>query len=317
MTFVLAHLSDPHIGPLPPVPFRKLLNKRLTGTLNWHSSRATIHNMDVLEAIFDDILAHNPDHIALTGDLVNVGYAPEFQQALARTQRLGDGHKVSIVPGNHDAYTGESLPEMLKVFRPFMRDDASEGEATFPYLRKRSNIAFIGVNTGIPTLPFFATGALGAFQRARLAAMLDEARQEGLFRVVMIHHPPLRRAARFGRGLNDAEAVTELLAEHGAELVLHGHNHRHSLHLVEESQGAEGRNAGKEKPGTIPVLGVASASAVPGTPRHRAEYHLIRIDTKTGAMDITRRGFREHGLEIENIDLLTFPPKVPLRPAGA
>jgi 3',5'-cyclic AMP phosphodiesterase CpdA len=284
LTFTLAHLSDPHIGPLPKVPLRALFNKRLTGALNWHSSRATIHNMDVLATILDDIRAKAPDHIALTGDLVNIGFSPEFAQAARMVERLGNPADVSIIPGNHDAYVRASLPEMLRVFRPYMLGDDAAPEATprFPYLRRRGSVALIGVNTGVPTLPFMATGAVGAKQRADLARMLEETRAQGLFRVVMIHHPPLRASARFGRGLRDAEALTALLAEHGADLVLHGHNHRHSLARI------MGKN------GDIPVLGVASASAVPGTPHHRAEYHLIRIDPARRSVKIERHGLPEN-----------------------
>ncbi len=280
LTFLLAHLSDPHIGPLPRLPLRALLNKRLTGVLNWHSARAGIHNMAVLEAIIEDIIAQEPDHIALTGDLVNLGFAPEFATAHLRLGRMGAPEQVSIIPGNHDAYIRTSLPEMLRIFAPYMRGDAldSTQAPSFPYLRRRGGVALIGVNTGIPTLPFLATGAVGPEQLARLAAMLDQARAEGLFRVVMIHHPPLRSGARWARALGDAEALTALLARHGAELVLHGHNHRHSLAWI---------SARERK---IPVLGVASASAVPGTPHHRAEYHLIRIETDCGEITIERRG---------------------------
>lgn len=280
MIFTLAHLSDPHIGPLPHLPLRALLNKRLTGALNWHSARATIHNMDVLDAILDDIIAQGPDHIALTGDLVNVGFAPEFATAHLKIARLGGPDDVSIVPGNHDAYVRSSLTEMTKIFSAYMRGDGETAKTPlrFPYVRRRGPLALIGVNSGIPTLPFFATGALGAPQRDALAQILDQTRAEGLFRIVMIHHPPLRTGARFGRGLNDAEALTRVLAQHGAELVLHGHNHRYSLARI------EGKN------GLVPVLGVASASAVPGTPHHQAEYHLIRIDTATGGIEVERRG---------------------------
>jgi hypothetical protein len=91
-------------------------------------------------------------------------------------------------------------------------------------------------------------------------------------------------ASRFGRGLKDAAAFTELLHRHGAELVLHGHNHRHSLHSIPSPMGP------------VPILGVASASAVPGTPHHHAEYHLIRIDPAERHVTIVRRGYSsEHG----------------------
>jgi 3',5'-cyclic AMP phosphodiesterase CpdA len=299
LTILIAHLSDPHIGPLPKIPFAKLLNKRLTGALNWHSARATIHNMNVLDEIMADLVAQGPDHIALTGDLVNVGYAPEFPQALEKTSLLGDAARVSIVPGNHDAYTGESLPEMHKIFRPFMQNDGASGAVTFPYLRRRGGLALIGVNSGVPTLPFMATGQVGKEQCERLAKLLEDTRREGLYRVVMIHHPPLRTAARFGRGLKDAEALTQVLADHGAELVLHGHNHKHSLHVL------------PSKTGPIPIVGVASASAVPGTPHHQAEYHLIRIDPEARQLELSRRGFRHGGAGIETLEIFQFPPRTP------
>lgn len=262
MTFLIAHLSDPHIGPLPRIPLGALMNKRLTGTLNWHRSRATIHNMDVLDHVITDILRHRPDHVALTGDLVNVGYAPEFAQAHRHIRPLGNPKDVSIIPGNHDAYIGASLPAMLTEFGSHMRGDGAR-EPHFPYLRMRGNVALIGINSGVPTLPFMATGRVGASQREALAALLEKTR--GCFRVVMIHHPPHKGGARFGRGLTDAGPFCHMIGEAGAELVLHGHNHRHSIHWLAGRSGA------------IPIIGVASASAVPGTPHHCAEYHLYRF----------------------------------------
>jgi hypothetical protein len=41
--FVLAHLSDPHLPPLPrPNPF-ELMGKRLGGFVNWHRKRRRYH----------------------------------------------------------------------------------------------------------------------------------------------------------------------------------------------------------------------------------------------------------------------------------
>jgi hypothetical protein len=57
----------------------------------------------------------------------------------------------------------------------------------------------------------------------------------------------------------------KIIARHGAELIVHGHNHRQ---LIAHLKGPHGQ---------VPVIGVASASAVPGTPRHRAAYHLYTI----------------------------------------
>ena len=105
MSFLLAHLSDAHIGPLPRPHRRELLGKRITGYMNWKRGRSLTHNMDVLAAIVADIHAQKPDHIAMTGDILNIGLKAEFPFAAAWLETLGPPDKVSFVPGNHDAYT--------------------------------------------------------------------------------------------------------------------------------------------------------------------------------------------------------------------
>ena len=273
------------------MPWRQLLNKRLTGALNWHSARSGIHNMEVLDKIIADIKSQNVDHIALTGDLVNIGYDPEFPIALTRIAPLGKPDDVSIIPGNHDAYIKGSLDAMAAYFAPYMQDD--DGQTGFPYLRIRGNVALIGVNTGVPTLPFFATGRVGHRQAQDLDSLLTNLKSKGLFRIVMIHHPPLSGSARFGRGLRDAAAFEAVMLHAGAELVLHGHNHVFSARMT------PGPN------GMIPVLGAGSASAVPGTPHHRAEYTLISIDDESHALAFSRRRVNADltGIEIVPADM--------------
>jgi 3',5'-cyclic AMP phosphodiesterase CpdA len=78
VSFLLAHLSDAHIGPLPRPHRRELLGKRITGYMNWQRGRSLTHNMDVLAAIVADIHAQKPDHIAMTGDILNIGSRRNF-----------------------------------------------------------------------------------------------------------------------------------------------------------------------------------------------------------------------------------------------
>lgn len=271
LTFTLAHLSDPHTGPLPTPGWRDLLGKRLSGYWNWHSHRRHIHNMEVLARIVDDVKAAAPDHVALTGDLVNIGLQAEFALAARHVAALGDASRLSIIPGNHDAYVGDSLRHMSDTFAPHMLGDG--GQSGFPYLRLRQGVALIGVNSAIPTGPFLASGAVGKAQLARLAAMLDATRAH--IRVVMIHHPPHYAGARLFRRLRDAAALEALLARHGADLVIHGHNHRRSL---ADLPGPEGS--------AIPVVGVASCSAVPGDAAHRAAWHLFSLERRGDAVSV-------------------------------
>ena len=257
--------------------FGELLGKRLTGYWNWKRHRFSIHNMGVLAAIVDDVVSHKPDHIALSGDLVNIGMHSEYHVAHQHLAGLGDAEHVSIVPGNHDAYVHGSLDMMQTVFGRHMTGD--DGRHGFPYLRRRGDVALIGLSSAIPTLPFIAEGAMGPAQLARLDDLLPHVRRSHAATVIMIHHPPHSGGARRFRGLRDAPALERILARHGADLIVHGHNHKRSLAYLPGPQGSE-----------IPVVGVASASAVPGDPQHRAAYHLFKITPREGgahiAMDV-------------------------------
>ncbi|HEX4768497.1 MAG TPA: metallophosphoesterase [Lichenihabitans sp.] len=298
MSFLLAHLSDAHIGPLPRPRTRDLIGKRLTGYVNWRR-RGRLHDMAVLEKIVADLRAHAPDHIAMTGDILNIGLAAEFPLARGWLETLGPPHDVSFVPGNHDAYVRGSVPHLARTFLPWVSEgDAIDPAFAFPYLRRRGDVALIGLSSAVPTAPLLASGALGHKQCDALRSLLEETGRQGLARVVMIHHPPHRTGASGGRGLRDAGRLERILAGSGAEIVLHGHNHRASVvHLA----GPSGTR--------IPVVGVPSCSAVPGTHGHRATYHLIRVNRKAGGgvgLAVTQHGLPPGSREVADLGPLAL-----------
>lgn len=262
--FRLAHLSDAHIGPLPKPRLREILNKRFTGYVNW-KRRSQIHSMAMLAKSVADMQAQQPDHIVMTGDILNLGLPGEFPFARTWLRTLGEPHDVSFVPGNHDAYLRSSILHIGETFAPWCSSDGDE-RTIFPYLRVRGEIALIGLSSAIPTGPFLASGKLGEAQMRDFADLLDDTGKRGLCRVVLIHHPPWRGATNTGRGLRDARAFENVIARHGAELVLHGHNHRR---MVKQIDGPDSQ---------VPVVGVGSASAVPGSKHHLAEYHVYEIE---------------------------------------
>ena len=104
VSFLLAHLSDAHIGPIPRPNLAELLGKRATGYVNWLRKRAAQHDMSLLARLVDDLLAQKPDHVAMTGDIVNIGLSGEIALAREWLGRLGGPEQVSFSPGNHDAY---------------------------------------------------------------------------------------------------------------------------------------------------------------------------------------------------------------------
>ena len=106
---------------------------------------------------------------------------------------------------------------------------------SFPYLRVRGNVALIGATSARATAPFMANGFFRDSQARRLGAVLDAAGKRGLFRVVMIHHPPVRNAVPQHKRLFGIGSFQKMIRRHGAELVLHGHSHLPSLHWIDGS----------------------------------------------------------------------------------
>jgi 3',5'-cyclic AMP phosphodiesterase CpdA len=145
-----------------------------------------------------------------------------------------------------------------------MCDD--DGRAGFPYVRRRGPLAIIGLSSGVPTAPLMATGRIGARQLAALGPLLEIQKMEGCFRVVLVHHPPVSRA-RPHRRLIDADLLMQILSRHGAELLLHGHDHLAMLNWLDGSEETR-----------IPAVGVPSASAAPGSGAQAAAYNLYRVD---------------------------------------
>jgi 3',5'-cyclic AMP phosphodiesterase CpdA len=289
--FTLAHLSDPHLAPLPAPSWSDLASKRALGFLNWRRKRHRIHQRSTLDQVVADLVAQAPDHIALTGDLVNIALPDEFAAARTWLATLGEPQRVSVVPGNHDAYVAAALGHAAASWGDYMRADESRG-TEWPFVRRRSGVALIGLSTAIASPPLMATGRLGATQLACLAELLSHLRAEGLFRLVLIHHPPESEPRRHRERLLDAATFREVLADTGAELVLHGHEHVNSVTWLD----------GPER--HIPAVGVASASAATGGHWQPASYNLIRIAGAPNAWhcEMITRGFAPESNAVTELD---------------
>ena len=215
MAFTIAHITDPHLSPAPMPRLADFRLKRFMGYVNWKRGRERLNDMAMLTRLVEDLRAQRPDHVAVTGDLVNIGMPAEFRRAAAWMETLGDPAEVSFVPGNHDAYVRAAMPMLKSIFEPWTTGDS--GNSAFPYVRVRGEIAIIGLSSGVPTAPLMATGKLGRDQLEACAALLGATGQKGLARVLLIHHPPLAKGAPPFRGLTDAAAFERMVIARGAE----------------------------------------------------------------------------------------------------
>lgn len=286
--FTLAHISDVHLGPLPPLTFRELASKRITGYVNWHRNRRKHLFSGTLDMILADIESRKADHLAITGDLVNLATGIEIRRAEEWLRSVGSPADVSVVPGNHDAYVRGAGSRSTSAWYPYMRGDNAPdtrdlGEHAFPYIRRRGPVALIGCSTAVATPPFSASGYFGPRQARDLVALLRQAGEEGLCRIVMIHHPPIRGATTMYKRMLGIRRFAAALSLGGAELILHGHTHLNTLHWLKP----KGRK-------DVPVLGIASASQGPGGHKPCAAYNLVSI---SGGPDHWKIAYERHGLD--------------------
>ena len=281
-TFTLAHLSDPHLAELHGSRFSDFLNKRFFGYLKWRLKRKSEHHNDVLAGMIQDIRNAQPDHVVVTGDLTHLGLAAEYAKAKSLLKALGSAYQVTIIPGNHDAYVDGALDCRLFEWVDYMVSDGEKAcdetdtavNVIFPSLRVRDSVAIIGVSTAQPCSTLMAVGCVGNDQLQRLQKILIQTGQKGLFRIVLIHHPPKFGVVSWRKRLTDAEAFQKTIQDCGADLILHGHCHHQSQTYLETSAGR------------IPVIGVPSASASGENPRRRARYHLYQLSPRADGWDI-------------------------------
>src|SRR5690606_37515967 len=117
-------------------------------------------------------------------------------------------------------------------------------------------------------------------QLTRLGRVLAALGAEGLSRVVLIHHPVLPGVAKPRHDLLDLDAFGRVIAEHGAELILHGHEHRRIEGVL---PGPGGR--------PVPVHGVGSGTYLSQEPDRHGAFALYTV----GPGRVTRVYHRWHG----------------------
>lgn len=263
--------------------------KRILGYQSWHLNRKNVHDPVILQKLVDDVHSQKPDNIAVTGDLTNIALPREFIQAGNWLTDLGPPRQVAVIPGNHDAYVRVPWDQGLGHWEAYMTGEYAlpdtNRENGFPYVRVRKNMALVALSSAVPSFWFVAGGRVGSAQLSALREVLPRLREQGFFRTVLVHHPPLPGQNKWRKALWNAAELKAIIAEHGAELVLHGHNH---VHMHEEL---------KTRHGTAHVFGVPSASAHQGKHKSASAWNLYEVQREDGAWhcNVQVRGWDEAG----------------------
>jgi len=203
-------------------------------------------------------------------------------QAEALRVPLADGTLVTLPVSEDDA----SIRSLLT-----LSDVMGTGHhaAVAAKVTRGKRVAVVG-DGAVGLCGVIAAKRLGAEQITRLGELLE--RCAGSFRVVMIHHPPASKPSRRFKRLLDGPAFRAALARHGAELVIHGHDHERALIHLD----------GPQRP--IPVVGVPSASEASPGEHDPAGYNLYRIEGDNGAWgcEVVSRGLTPDGKQVVEIE---------------
>ena len=136
--------------------------------LRFDSLGQALYDEDGLLAIAPD--ANGVERVVAAGSWDAL--AGEYATASAFLGLIGSGEVVSAVPGNHDAYVPGAAKRARKAWAAYMTADAGEADG-WPYVRRRGDVAIVGVSSAVATGPFMATGSFSEKQEERLAAVLD------------------------------------------------------------------------------------------------------------------------------------------------
>jgi 3',5'-cyclic AMP phosphodiesterase CpdA len=220
----IVHLSDIHVWRYSWNPL-DLLNKRALGMLSLVAGRARRFRLERLEQVIARVQELSPDHVLITGDLTTTALKAEFGDAIKGLQPLlRDPARTTVIPGNHDRYTG--LSARSRRFENYFGDYMPRWE--FPWIRTvDERTAILGLDA--TRSHWSATGKLARHQLADARRMTSDPSFRPARLIVANHYPvvapPVHRDELDHKRLVNAEAVRHWLEGLGPHLYCCGHVH--------------------------------------------------------------------------------------------
>ncbi len=265
-----AHLRPAPTAAASAAAFSELLSKRMFGFINWQKKRRNIHLFDTLGRLIAEVKKQSPDHIAVTGDLVNLALPDEYLVArnLAGTSRLAARR-----------HARRRQPRTPTSKRWSANRSASGARICAATIRPSQRFRSCAGADRSPSSTFDG-GRIRADARDRQARRgTTHASSRHPEKARRGRRVPYRLAAssagseprRKSQRLLDGRALIATIAQAGADLVIHGHEHVHSVAWID--------GAGRR----VPVVGVPSASASPRGHWQPAGFNLYRIEGSAGA----------------------------------
>ncbi len=175
------------------------------------------------------------DHFVISGDLTEVGAPDQFE---AFAEALHDSgihpHRITLVPGNHDAYTsGEAWKQAIEgPLRAFSSTSSGEPGKVVD----RGDVVFLPVDVTCLQAITRSAGELTPVWGDAIERRFTDPGLANKAMVVVQHHQPFahsRSAWQWIDGLRGHARLMDLLARHRRVQLLHGHMHKIVDRLVD------------------------------------------------------------------------------------
>lgn len=257
----IAHISDLHILE-PEVGLRSALERARLYYLSALRPLGAKARVARFRAALEGAKRGGFDHLVITGDLTEDGKAGQFEEVARVLAESGIApEKVTLIPGNHDAYDDPRSWE--RALEGPLRPYAETSGGAIGKVIDLGELAILPISTSVHQ---HWSSSWGQIENAELAALDDRAGDSGLQKKTLLvaqHHPP--HSHRFAPlqwldGLRENARLLKLLARRKALQVLHGHMHLPTTRMI----GSEG------------VFRVFGAPAVVESREPEARYYEIR-----------------------------------------
>lgn len=214
----IAHLSDLHLLE-EAVSVRKGQARLRVNYLSLRRPLDVEDRRDRAVRAFRLAIAAGFDHLVVTGDLTEDGQVAQYDMLAEVLEESGvEPERVTLLPGNHDAYGG-AWEEALE--GPLGRWARGARPGAVTKLRGATLIA------GCTAVPQSFLKSSGRIDDDQLAIVDEVARKSAGDAIVLAqHHPPFKVMHHWVHGLVNHADVWALLREHPRLTVLHGHIHR-------------------------------------------------------------------------------------------
>jgi 3',5'-cyclic AMP phosphodiesterase CpdA len=168
------------------------------------------------------------DHIVISGDLTEMGTEAQFAAFADVLDASGiEPERVTLVPGNHDAYTsGSGWSRALQ--GPLAAYAKSSARAP-GHVVDRADVVFLPLDTSVHQNVAFSGGQLTDEAVQALGERIGDPAFRGKTVAIVMHHPPFlhaRRVWQYVDGLRGAARLMDLLVKNPQVQLLHGHVHR-------------------------------------------------------------------------------------------